>query len=336
MIKAALIGFGGIAQIHRYSYWYLAEKMGKPVELVAAFDLDPAKFTAKTKINIPLGEMTEHKPIHFYTDLEEMLSKEEIDFLDICLPPKLHASMTAQMMARGYSVLCEKPMAHTDEECESMLKAAKESGKTLMIGHSVRFSPYYECLHDMIESGKYGKPVSAVFERYSPPPAWSANAWQMDIKQSGGCLFELNIHDVDVVRWLFGEPKEISCKLESRNYERDTFECGLGYDGHTVTVRGGWLTPEDAFRCGYEVTFENAVVCFDGTEITVKENGKAPEKIEIEDREPIIDELDYFTDVLEGKIKNTKNSPEGSAKTIALLHKFLDCAFENKTMKWED
>ena len=333
MIKAALIGFGGIAQIHRYSYWYLSEKMGKPVELVAAFDLDPSKFNSKTKINIPLEEMTEEKDIHFYTDLEEMLSKEEIDFLDICLPPKLHASMTEQMMKRGYSVLCEKPMSHTNEECAIMLKAARESGKTLMIGHSIRFSPHYEYLQSIVESGKYGKVISSLFERYSPPPAWSANAWQMDIRQSGGCLFELNIHDVDYVRWLFGEPKEISGKLESHNYERDTFECGLCYDGHTATVRGGWLTPKDAFRCSYEVTFENAVVRFDGTEITLAENGKAAEKIEVQNREPIIGELDYFTDVLEGKIQNTKNPPEGSAKTIALLNKCLECAFENITLE---
>ena len=271
----------------------------------------------------------------FKTIIEEMLSKEQIDFVDICLPPKLHASMTAEMMRRGYSVLCEKPMAHSIEECESMLKAAKESGKTLMIGHSLRFTPQYEYLQSLVESGKYGKVLGSVFERYSPPPAWSSSAWQMDIGQSGGCLFELNIHDVDYARWLFGEPKEIVGKLESRTYERDTFECELCYDGHIAKVRGGWLTPKDAFRCGYEVRFEKAVVRFNGGEITVAENGRSEEKITVKVTEPIIGEIGYFADVLEGKIPNTKNPPEGSAKTIAILHGCLESAFENKSVAWE-
>lgn len=336
MLKVALVGFGGIAQIHRYVYWYVAEKLGKPVELVAAFDVNPAKFTEKTTINIPLGEMTEEKPIHFYTDMDEMLEKEKPDFVDVCLPTKFHSSVTVDLLNRGYSVLCEKPMSFANADCEAMLKAAKENGRSLMIGQCVRFAPEYEYLQELVANGTYGKVVSSEFYRFSPPPFWSKNAWQLNVKESGGCLFELNIHDVDYVRWIFGDPKEASCVLESRVLEQDTLECKLNYGEHTATIKGGWLKPEDAFASGYEVQFEKATVKLTGGELTVTENGKEETRVEIESREYIIGEIAYWVDILLGKIENTKNPPEGSAKTIALLHKLLESAFENKKILLED
>lgn len=336
MLKVALVGFGGIAQIHRYVYWYVAEKLGKPVELVAAFDVNPAKFTEKTTINIPLGEMGEEKPIHFYTDLNEMLEKEKPDFVDVCLPTKFHATTTIDLLNRGYSVLCEKPMAFADDDCLAMVEAAKKNGKKLMIGQCVRFAPEYEYLYETVTGGKYGKVLGAEFYRKSPPPFWSANAWQLNIKESGGCLFELNIHDVDYVRYLFGEPKEISCTLESRVFEQDTLACDLNYGEHSVKISGGWLKPEDPFTCGFEVRMEKATVRLGDGKITLAENGKDETVVPIESREYIIGEIAYFVDVLMDKVENTKNPPEGSAKTIALLHKLLECAFENKTIRMED
>ncbi len=330
MLKVAMVGFGGIAQIHRYVYWYLAEKLGKPVELVAAFDVNPAKFTEKTTINIPLGEMPEDKPIHFYTDLDEMLEKEKPDFVDVCLPTKFHASTTVDLLKRGYPVLCEKPMSFAYEDCLSMLDAARESGKKLMIGHCVRFAPEYEYLHELVTSGTYGKVISSEFYRYSPPPFWSKNAWQLNVKESGGCLFELNIHDVDYVRYLFGDPMEASCTLESRVLDQDTLECKLNYGDHVATVKGGWLKPEDAFSAGYEVKLEGATVCLKAGEVTLTENGKEEKKIEINNREYIIGEIAYWVDVLLGETENTKNAPEDSAKTILLLHKLLESALGEK------
>lgn len=336
MLKVAMVGFGGIAQIHRYVYWYVAEKLGKPVELVAAFDVNPAKFTEKTKINIPLEEMPEDKPIHFYTDLDEMLEKEKPDFVDVCLPTKFHSSVTVDLLKRGYPVLCEKPMSFKYEDCVAMLDAAKENGKKLMIGHCVRFAPEYEYLWELVSNGTYGKVVSSEFYRYSPPPFWSKNAWQLNVKESGGCLFELNIHDVDYIRWLFGDPKEASCKMESRVFDQDTLECKLNYGDHVATVKGGWLKPEDAFSAGYEVKLEDATVTLKDGEVTLTENGKEAKKIEINNREFIIGEIAYFVDVLLGNAENTKNPPEGAAKTIFLLHKLLESAFEGKTVTLED
>ncbi len=330
MLKAALIGFGGIARIHQYAYWYASEKLGVPVELVAAFDLNSAKFTEKTSINIPLGEMANEKPIHFYTDMNEMLEKEKPDFLDVCLPTKLHATVTADLLSRGYSVLCEKPMSFLKEDCDAMLEASRKSGKKLMIGQCVRFAPEYEYLQELIANGGYGRVLEAELYRFSPPPFWSKNGWQLNVNESGGCLFELNIHDVDFARWAFGDPKKISCSIESRVFDEDTVECRLDYGDYGVLISGGWLKPEDAFSSGYRVKLEGATVELQNGRVTLTEEGRETITVPIEKREYIIGEIAYWVDVLTGRVENTKNPPESSAQTIALLHKLRECARNGK------
>ena len=132
MLKAALIGFGGISTTHRRGYCNL-EKEGK-VKLVAAYDINPNAF--KTRVAINLGDVSDPvgESIHFYTDLDEMIAKEEIDFVDICIPTYKHRELSEKLLRRGYHVLCEKPMALTSADCAEMIRAAKESGKELMIG----------------------------------------------------------------------------------------------------------------------------------------------------------------------------------------------------------
>ena len=111
MLRAGLIGFGGIAKAHRKAFAKL-EQQGR-AQLVCAYDVDPEAFGRKISINIDTGpvEMEEH--IRFYTDLDKMLSEQELDFVSICAPSFLHSELSAELLRRGYHVLCEKPMALT-------------------------------------------------------------------------------------------------------------------------------------------------------------------------------------------------------------------------------
>lgn len=204
---------------------------------------------AKLKINLPLGEMENEVPFHQYEDMEECLKKEQPDLVDVCLPTSLHANITIDLLKRGYAVLCEKPMASSYEDCLSMLAAAKDGKNPLMIGQCLRFYPEYEYLQKIVESGVYGKVIESDFYRFSPPPFWSNDNWQMDINRSGGCLVELNIHDIDYIRWCFGEPEKISCRIESRVTPQDAVESHFSYPEHTVKVRSAWVSPEEPFWC---------------------------------------------------------------------------------------
>ena len=333
-IKVAMIGFGGIAQLHRYAYWLLS-KSGVPVKLIAACDSDPEKFRTKTRINLPLKDFEEDEPFEQYYDMEEMLEKENPDLIDICLPTRFHADTTVKCLNRGYHVLCEKPMAGTYQDCQRMLQAVNPTINQFMVGQCLRFYPEYECLQELVASKKYGEVQSSEFYRYSPPPFWSGDNWQMNVNQSGGCLVELNIHDIDYVRWIFGEPEKATCHMESRLNEMDYVESYFNYNTHQVKVHSGWTTPEDAFEYGYEVQFEQALVQMKNGKVTVQEVDKEAKEIPITLRDGVIGEIEYFVKIISQKLENTKNPPESSAKTILLLEKLRESAQQNsKPILW--
>ncbi len=327
MLKVAMIGFGGIAQIHRYAYWY-HNRQGVPIRLVAACDKDPKKFEEATTINFSVGTIEDELPFTQYSEWEEMLDKEKPDLVDICLPTKFHEAITVAVLERGYAVLCEKPMAPDYEACGRMLAAAERSGKPLMIGQCVRFYSAYEYLKQLIDEQPYGKVLEAEFCRYSPLPAWSANAWQQDNKQSGGCLTELNIHDVDVVRWLFGDPYSTSCVLETRKTPEDVVKVRYRYPFGDVAINGGWLDDDEAFTYGYRVRFEGAEIFMKDNAMTLTIDGVS-QPVEWEDGEGIMGEIAYFAKVLSGECENTKNPAVASAQTIKMLEWLHESAANN-------
>ena len=138
MLKVALVGVGGISGAHIPAWESMAD-----TELVALCDIRPEqmeKYTDKRR----------------YTDFDEMLEKEEIDILDICLPTYLHADFSVKAMERGINVLCEKPMADSTAAAEQMLEAAKRSGKLLQIGFVCRYGRDCKLIEELRDKDFFG------------------------------------------------------------------------------------------------------------------------------------------------------------------------------------
>ncbi|MBR4072676.1 MAG: Gfo/Idh/MocA family oxidoreductase, partial [Clostridia bacterium] len=179
MIKVAMIGFGGIAQAAHLPAYINLEKQGK-AKLVAICDIDEKRFTAKMEINIGGAETSVGEEIKKYTDWREMLKKEDVDMVDICLPTFLHADTAIEALNMGYHVLSEKPMSLCYEDCLRMCDAAKKADKKLMIGQCLRFGDDYNFLKEAIENNTFGKVLSGTFRRMSGPPIWGWDNWFMD------------------------------------------------------------------------------------------------------------------------------------------------------------
>lgn len=323
MVKVAIIGFGGIAQSHRYAYWYY-NKQGVPVRLVAACDTDKSKFDTITKINIPLrGEIINELPFNIYTDWREMLKKEQPDLVDICLPTKFHKDITIEALKMGFSVMCEKPMAETYTQSVEMVNAAEENNQKLMIAHCVRFYPEYEYLQKAISNNIYGKVLSSQFYRYSPIPTWS-NDWRQKADKIGSCLYELNIHDVDIIMKIFGEPKSVFCDIKSNTFPYDFAESRLNYKDHNVIVKSAWFSEDAVFSVGYEVVFESGILeCKGGTLCFKKHNGEIS-NIELDDYDGVMGEIKYFVNVLDNSLENEVNPPLDSARTLFIMEMLFE------------
>lgn len=328
MIKAAIIGFGGIAKAAHMPGYARLEKEGK-IKLVAVCDIDPKRFEGKMEINIGGSNTSVNNEVKKYNDWREMLKNEEIDMVDICLPTNLHAETAIEVLEMGYNVLSEKPMSLCYEDSARMCEVAEKNGKKLMIGQCLRFSNEYNYIKKVVEEKEFGKVLSATFRRLSTPPTWGWNNWFMDKNLSGGCLFDLHIHDIDIVRHIFGEPKTVACVSQDVYAGNDIVHSRLNYNNFSVLAIGDWSRKNMPFIADFSVAFEKATVeLADGT-ITVYPRDDEAYEPEVEAIDMYGAEIEFFAKMLETDCENATNPPESAAKTIRLIEKLGESALEN-------
>ena len=117
MIRVAIVGLGGISAAHIQAYLTFPERC----RIVALVDIVPEKARKRAEeYGISCDILDDH---HL------LLDRRDIDLVDICTPPYVHAEISVNCLRAGMNVLCEKPMAASLEECDQVLAAARESGK---------------------------------------------------------------------------------------------------------------------------------------------------------------------------------------------------------------
>lgn len=192
MLKVALVGVGGISGAH-ISAWEAKEDSN----LTALCDIRPE-------------QMEKYPEKRHYTDFDEMLDKEEIDILDICLPTYLHADFSVKAMEKGINVICEKPVSLKKEDVKRVYECAEKNNVKFMIAQVLRFWPEYEIVKDIYDKGTYGKLLSGSMRRLGLRPKWSWDNWMADENRSGLVPFDLHIHDSDFMVYAFGNPNKVT------------------------------------------------------------------------------------------------------------------------------
>ena len=183
MLRGAIIGLGSMGRQHLACY-----KSIDNVEIVAVCDSRPDHaytFLKEWGLDIPA-----------YDNMEELIEKEKPDFVDIVTPTVTHTPLTVKALQMGCHVICEKPIALNEDDCQKMIDTAKECGKILMIAHVVRFMAPYFYLKNAVDTKKHGKLIKFTARRVrSIPPQWIN-----DPESHGGAVIDLPIHDIDYVQ----------------------------------------------------------------------------------------------------------------------------------------
>lgn len=320
MIKVAILGFGGIAQAAHMPAYRQLEAEGK-IKLVAVCDIDPSRFGGNMEINIGGSEeQLLGEDVKRYTAWQDMVANEQFDMVDICVPTFLHAELAIEMLSRGYHVLSEKPMSLRYADCLRMCEAAKTADRRLMIGQCLRFGNEYGFLRDAIQNNTFGKPLTGTFRRLSAPPIWGWDNWFMDPERSGGCLLDLHIHDVDIIRCLFGEPEAFTCNTQDVYSKKDLAHSRLYYPDFSILAIGDWSQQGVPFTADYRVGFEKAIVDYAGGVLTVYPRDGEPYTPEWSANNFYTAEIEYFVNLLETGAENTLNPPESAALTVKLIN----------------
>lgn len=260
-VKIGIVGRGFMGSMHLGAY---ASIPG--AEVVAVCDTDQKKLKADASAagNIAVSSaQTDWDKVTWYPSLDAMLKNPAIDVVDITLPTYLHADAVVKAFGAGKHVICEKPMALTSKDAKRMIDAAKKAHKRLFVGHCIRYWPAYAKAREMVQSGKYGKVVSARFVRLSLTPVWSWDNWLLDAKRSGGAALDLHIHDSDFVLYTFGAPKAVvshgtGLKQGRIDHIVTAYEYG---DGKLVTAEGSWVYAAGfGFQMQFAIALEKATL----------------------------------------------------------------------------
>lgn len=240
-----------------------------------------------------------------YADFDEMLEKEMLSCVSICVPTAFHKPLAIKALEKGVAVLCEKPFAPDEKDAQEIVDKSRETGTPLMVAHVVRFFKQYIYLKNAIKDGRFGKLLALDMHRHSTMPLWSAGSWLEKVEKSGGAVHDMQIHEIDYIISIFGVPRAITAQGDYMQcitvYHYDNFDGALS--SHT-----SWRPHKNLpFTATYDANFENASVIFDGAEITVYDGENTI--TDVLENEPFADyifsddpydnEIRYFLDNIE-------------------------------------
>ena len=126
-----------------------------------------------------------------------------------------HRAAVDAALASGRAVFCEKPLDRDLSAARALADAAVASGVPTQSGLVLRSAPVFRALRDLVPRGTLGAPMAAIFrdDQFFPIQGHYASQWRADVAQAGGgCLIEHSIHDVDILRFCFGEVHQISAQ----------------------------------------------------------------------------------------------------------------------------
>lgn len=247
-IRVGVIGVGQIGKHHLDNY----AKLGKArAEVVAVADVNEAELRRVAgQYAIP----------NTYTNFRDLLQRDDIEAVDVCLHNNFHAPITIAALRAGKHVYCEKPMAGAYIDALAMAAAAKETGKLLNIQLNTIFEKEARAAKRLIDEGHLGKLYharSVGFRRRGRPfvDGYGSPSFVQKPVAAGGALYDMGVYHISMMLYLLGLPDvlRISGKIyqetemdparrASSNYSVE--ELGLGFiklsGGVTLDVFESW------------------------------------------------------------------------------------------------
>jgi len=195
-VKWGIIGAGGFADKRPLP----ALKNAKGCEITALMDIDLKRAESLA---------AKYGAARFYDNVDELVKDESVQAVYIATPVPLHREHTEKAASAGKHILCEKPMAATSGDCSKIIAICKENRVKLMVGMMLRFHSYHRKIKEMIEEGLLGEIIKARTQLYLWYPE-VPGAWRQDYSLSkGGCMMDVGVHCLDLLRFLLGDVKEV-------------------------------------------------------------------------------------------------------------------------------
>lgn len=230
-VRIGIIGCGQIAQQHMRNYR----------------DIPEAEMVAFADVNREAAERSaaEYGVANVTTDFRELLRRDDIDAVDVCLHNNFHMPATVAALDAGKHVYCEKPMAGSYRDAVTMMERARSSGRKLHIQLGTLYANETRATKELIELGELGDVYharSAGFRRRGRPyvDGYGTPTFVQKRNSAGGALYDMGVYHIAQCLYLLGNPSVE--RVTGKTYQRidmdakrrdnsgyDVEELGLGF-----------------------------------------------------------------------------------------------------------
>ncbi|ERF68373.1 hypothetical protein EPUS_06789 [Endocarpon pusillum Z07020] len=192
----------------------------------------------------------DHPGVQIYPSVDDLCQDEMVDVVIVTTAPDQHFPLAKQALEAGKHVVVEKPFTPTSKEAYELTDLANKQKRLLTVYQNRRWDADFLTLSKYINNGSLGRVVDfeTHFDRYRPQ-APNSDSWKYKVQPGGGAIYDLGIHLIDQVVYLFGTPKRITAFIGTQREPNPTgFEDSctihMHYDGKMATARASVVSPE--------------------------------------------------------------------------------------------
>lgn len=261
-IRLGLIGCGRISKNH-------FDAIGKVdgLSLQAVCDTDESRARAAgEQLGVP-----------WFTQLNAMLEKSDVDAVTICTPSGLHSQHGVAAARAGKHVITEKPMAITLEQADALVQACDTAGVQLFVVKQNRLNPAIQLLKRAVEKGRFGRIflANATVRWNRPQDYYDSASWRGTWEFDGGAFMNQASHYVDLIQWLVGPVEGVMAKTATQARRIEAEDSGVA----VLRFRNGAIGVIEVNVLTYPRNWEGSITII-GEKGSAKVGGTAVNKIE--------------------------------------------------------
>jgi predicted dehydrogenase len=199
ILRGALVGAGWVSQFHLEGWRQIPK-----AEIIAIVDPDFQR-AAERALEFDVAAA------NVYASLDELLEKGlELDFVDLAVNPEVRLDLVQIAAGAGLDIICQKPMAPTLQDARTMIDLCAAANVRLLVHENWRWRTWYRQIKTHLDEGRIGRTVYARI--YSHSGGYITRRFEPGHRYVGRdhlVLFEVGIHYLDIMRFLFGEPLSV-------------------------------------------------------------------------------------------------------------------------------
>jgi myo-inositol 2-dehydrogenase/D-chiro-inositol 1-dehydrogenase len=319
-MRVAILGYGDQAKLHAAAL----SRAGTKIAAIGAVDSGrAARFAGKFRVNVG--------------SIEEVIADPSIAAIVIATPTATHARFSITALEAGKHVFCECPIAHSLEDADAMIAAARGAKRHLQIGMVHRFDPPYRHLVDWIRSGDLGHVKAVETTRLSAHMSDGAQK-----SHHGDAIEELLTFDLHFLAWVFGRPSSLSARTMDVEGRSRHVAAVLEYPELVATcTASSFLPPGHPFTEQTRIFAERGLIELElrlaadrvDWRYEITRPNAATERLPVPSDDPLVEQMRHFVELAGGERSENRADGIAAREMLALTLAAARAARSGETVR---